>query len=73
MGAGQTGCARKKIRLDRQVEARWWEGHGFSSLNSLSAPCPWELTCLWSCPWAGCLHPGGLWSWPLDTVVLLAP
>ena len=66
--------ARKKIRLDRQVEARRWEGTRLQfCLNSLSAPCPWELTCLWCCPWAGRLHPDSLWSWLHDTVVLPVP
>lgn len=67
--------ARKKIRLDRQVEAcGWWDGTRRQfCLSSLSAPCLWELACLWSCPSAGSLHLVSLWSWPHDIAVLLAP
>uniref|UniRef100_A0A8D1ZI69 Acyl-CoA thioesterase 11 n=1 Tax=Sus scrofa TaxID=9823 RepID=A0A8D1ZI69_PIG len=58
--------ARKKIRLDRQVEAEQWEGTRVQGCPS--APRPREHASLrfWPCAgrWAGPLHPGSLSSWP---------
>lgn len=54
---------------------KWGPGgaSGHDSRASLSAPWPWELVFLRCFPWAAPLHPGSLWSWPHDPVVLLAP